>query len=46
MRSEGRVSQREKKALSLSNAVHLIPLYTLCEKKLLHPIVKKLPTGQ
>ncbi len=45
MPSTGRVSKREEKARSLSMLFVLIPLYKPCEKSLLYPIVKKLPTG-
>ena len=45
MPSTGRVSKREEKALSLSMLFVLIPLYKPCEKSLLYPLVKKLPTG-
>ena len=46
MRSTRRVSKREEKAFSLSMLFVLIPLYKPCEKSLLYPLVKKLPTGQ
>jgi len=45
MRSAGRVSKREEKALPFSIRFVLIPLSKACEKSLLSPLVKKLPTG-
>ena len=46
MRTTGCVSKREEKAFSLSLLFVLIPHYKPCEKRLLYPLVKKLPTGQ
>ena len=45
MRSAGHVSKREEKAFSLYTLFVLIWLHKPCEKSLLYPIVKKLPTG-
>jgi hypothetical protein len=41
---EGKESKRKRHSPSPMLFV-LIPLYTACEKKLLYPLVKKLPTG-
>jgi hypothetical protein len=46
MHTTGCVSKREEKAFSLSLLFVLIPHYKPCEKRLLYPLVKKLPTGQ
>ena len=46
MRTTGRVRKREEKAFSPSMLFVLIPLYKPCEKSLLYPMDKKLPTGQ
>jgi hypothetical protein len=46
MHTTGRVSKREEKAFSLSMLFVLISHYKPCEKSLLYPIVKKLPTVQ
>jgi len=46
MRSASGVSKREEKGLSLHTLFVLIPLHKTCEKSLLYPLVKKLPTGQ
>ncbi len=45
MRSAGHVSTREEKAFSLHTLFVLISLHKPCEKSLLYPLVKKLPTG-
>lgn len=45
IRSIGCVSKREEKVFSLHTLFVLIPLHKPCEKSLLDPIVKKLPTG-